>query len=375
MKAAGSTTRQQYAAKLYSTANQLKRNSTIPDSLLQSVRSAAALLSSDNFALQQIILKDQFKIPAIIADQNGRILASSHLSRKANQNMLNRMAAWHPPIQINFGSRQNYRTHYVYYGESDTIRYLRWFPYIQFSLLALLLGLAFVSYRTIHRSEQSKILVGMTREAAHQLGTPLSSMYGWISLLRAERPAEPFIERIASELENDAERLQGIAERFNKIGSEPDLQVRKLTPHIEAVMSYMKRRLPRLSGKVQISCSIKADVEAKINPELFEWALENVLKNAMNAINESLESAFISVTVRKMEKQIAIDIQDSGRGIEKKHHKVIFKPGYSTKKRGWGLGLSLTKRIIEDYHNGKIFVAHSKPGKGTTIRIILEGES
>jgi signal transduction histidine kinase len=371
MKAAGNTTRQKQAAKLYLAAKTLRRDSTISDSLLQSVRAAATLLSSNNFAIQQIILNDQFKIPAIIADQNGTILATSHLSGKVNRDMLNKMAGWHLPVQIHFGSKENQRTQYVYYGESATIRYLRWFPYIQFSLLALLLGLGFVSYRTIHRSEQSNILVGMTREAAHQLGTPLSSMYGWISLLRTEHPAEPFIERVASELEKDVKRLQGVAERFNKIGSKPALQVHKLTPHIEAVMNYMSRRLPRLGRKVAIKCSIEANVQAKINPELFEWALENVLKNSMNAINGNLEGAFISVTAKQVEKQILVDIQDSGHGIEKKHYKEIFKPGYSTKKRGWGLGLSLTKRIIEDYHNGEVFVAHSKPGKGTTIRILL----
>jgi signal transduction histidine kinase len=282
------------------------------------------------------------------------------------------MEGWHSPIPIHFGSGQNRQTQYVYYGESATIRYLRWFPYIQFSLLALLLGLGFVSYCTIHRSEQSNILVGMTREAAHQLGTPLSSMYGWISLLKDERPGEPLIERATSELENDVKRLQGIADRFNKIGSEPDLQVCKLSPHIKEVMSYTKQRLPQFSRKIDINTTIEANVQAKINPELFEWALENVLKNSMNAINEGLHKAAISITVKQAEKQIQIDIQDSGYGIEKRHHKDIFKPGYSTKKRGWGLGLSLTKRIIEEYHNGKIFVARSEPRKGTTIRILLK---
>ncbi len=214
--------------------------------------------------------------------------------------------------------------------------------------------------------------MGMTREAAHQLGTPLSSMYGWISLLKTEHIGEPLIERIASGLKNDVNRLEGIAERLNKIGAEPDLQVCKLSPHIDTVMSYMKQRLPQLNGKAEVKTTIEANVRAKINPELFEWALENILKNSINAINGNLQQASISVTVKHRKEQIQIDIRDSGSGIEKKHHRDIFKPGYSTKKKGWGLGLSLTKRIIEEYHNGKIFVAHSEPRKGTTIRILLK---
>jgi signal transduction histidine kinase len=372
LKSAGNTSRQKYAARLNFAADQLSQNVSTPDSLLQNIKSAAALLAGDNFAVQQIILNDQFKIPAIIADQHGLILATNHLRQKANPDkILDKMAAWHSPIPIHFGSGPNRQTQYVYYGESATIRYLRWFPYIQFSLLALLLGLGFVSFRTIHRSERSNILVGMTREAAHQLGTPLSSMYGWISLLKTEHSGEPFIEHVTTELENDVKRLQGIADRFNKIGSEPDLQVCKLSPHIDAVMSYMKKRLPKFSQKIHIDTSIEANLHAKMNPELFEWALENVLKNSMNAIDKNLDDAAISITGKQVKNQIQIDIRDSGGGIEKKHHKDIFKPGYSTKKRGWGLGLSLTKRIIENYHKGEIFVAHSKPHAGTTIRILL----
>ncbi|HYW35564.1 MAG TPA: HAMP domain-containing sensor histidine kinase [Balneolaceae bacterium] len=368
---AANPTNQMSDRKLQVVANQLRQNSMVPDSLAKMVESAIAHHSSDNFVVQQIILKDRFKIPTIIENDSGKILASNHVSGKVDHRRVRQLANEHTPIEIHFGTKKNPRTQYVYYGESPTVRYLRWFPYIQFSLLALVLGMAFVSYRTISKSEQSNILVGMTKEAAHQLGTPLSSMYGWISLLREERPDDAFLQHAVSELENDVTRLQGVADRFNKIGSEPDLQTQALGPYIEEVMDYMERRLPRFGRKVEIKRSMEQNVRAKINPELFEWALENILKNSMNAIKSRREGASIAITVKRIEDRVLIDIKDSGHGIEKKYHKEIFKPGYSTKNRGWGLGLSLTKRIIEDYHNGKVFVASSKIGKGTTIRIIL----
>jgi hypothetical protein len=351
---------------------QLRKNPSVPDSVISRIESAGTHQSSDNFVIQQIILKDRFKIPAIIVDGHGKIVMSNHISGEADQQRVRKFAAKHVPIKIHFGTEKNQRTQYVYYGESPAVRYLRWFPYIQFSLLALVLGMAYVSYRTISKSDQSNILVGMTREAAHQLGTPLSSMYGGISLLREERPDDSFIQRTASELEDDVTRLQGVAERFNKIGSEPELEACDLHPLIQVVMSYMKGRLPRFGRKVEIKHSIEPNVWAKINPELFEWALENVLKNAMNAIKSIRRGAYISIVVKRVEDEIQIDIEDSGRGIEKKYHKEIFKPGYSTKNRGWGLGLSLTKRIIEEYHGGKIFVARSQVGQGTTMRILLQ---
>jgi signal transduction histidine kinase len=282
------------------------------------------------------------------------------------------MAKMHAPVKIHFGTQQDPRTQFVYYGESPTVRYLRWFPYIQISLLVLLLGMVFLSYRTISKSEQSNILVGMTKEAAHQLGTPLSSMYGWISLLRDEPADEPFVRRIASELENDVSRLQGVAERFNKIGSEPDLKVCKLAPQIEQIINYVERRLPQFGRKIDIKSEVEPQLRAEINPELFQWALENILKNSINALKSTRSGALISFTVKQKRNQVQIDIKDTGRGIEKKYQKEIFKPGFSTKKRGWGLGLSLTKRIIEEYHSGKIFVKDSEIGKGTTLRIMLK---
>lgn len=367
----GSPASEAVSRQLQDALVELRQNPTVSEDIINLIESAEEDRSAENFVLEEIILKDQFKIPRIIVDQNGKILSSNYIEGQLNQALVEEFAALNPPIEIELGPE---RKQYVYYGESPTVQYLRYFPYVQLSLLALLLGVAFLSYRMINRSEQSNLMVGMTKEAAHQLGTPLSSMYGWIELLREERRADSFVLRVARELENDVTRLRGVAERFNKIGSEPELQLTQLLPHIESVMEYMQRRLPQRGKDVEIRQDIDANAQARINPELFEWALENILKNSMNAIKATKKGAYVSVKVHRVEDDVIIDVEDSGRGIEKKFHDEIFKPGYSTKKRGWGLGLSLTKRIIEEYHKGKIQVLHSEVGVGTTIRIILKDQ-
>lgn len=370
----GSPASEAVSRQLQNAIAELRQNPTVSKDVIDLIESAESDRSAENFVLEEIILKDQFKIPRIIVNQDGEILSSNYIDGQLNQALVDEFAALNPPIEIELGPESGGLKQFVYYGESPTVQYLRYFPYIQLSLLALLLGVAFLGYRMINRSEQSNLMVGMTKEAAHQLGTPLSSMYGWIELLREERGKDPFVHRIAGELENDVTRLRGVAERFNKIGSEPELEETQLLPHIEAVMNYVQRRLPKRGKDVEIKQEIDAGAKARINPELFEWALENILKNSMNAIKATKKGAYVSVKLHQVEDDVIIDIEDSGRGIEKKFHDEIFKPGYSTKKRGWGLGLSLTKRIIEDYHNGKIFVLQSEVGVGTTMRIVLKAE-
>lgn len=368
----GNPANEDASRKLLRAAELLRQNPSVSSNIINLIESAEANRSAENFVLEEIILKDRFRIPRIIVDQNDNIFSGKFVDGELDQELLEEFKAISQPIEIKLGSESSAQKQYVYYGESPTVQYLRYFPYIQLSLLALLLGVAFLSYRTINKSEQSNILVGMTKEAAHQLGTPLSSMYGWIGLLREERKDDEFIEQVAGELENDVTRLRGVAERFNKIGSEPELEEASLLPHIEAVMNYMERRLPQRGKDVEIRRQIETQAHAKINAELFEWALENIFKNSMNAIKNTKKGAFIALRMQRVEDDLIIDIEDSGRGIEKKYHDEIFKPGYSTKKRGWGLGLSLTKRIIEDYHNGKIFVLRSEVGEGTIIRIVLK---
>jgi signal transduction histidine kinase len=353
--------------------NELQRYPSVPDSLLDLIEEAEADRASQNFVASELIIKDRFKIPSIIVDGQGEIIFHRNVEESSlNQDLINRFKRMNPPIVVELGGESYSQTQYVYYGESPTVQMLRYFPYIQFTLLALLLGIAYVSYRTITRAEQSNLWVGMTKEAAHQLGTPLSSLYGWVELLRDEKEGDEFTERICNELEKDITRLRGVAERFSKIGSEPELTSNRIGPLLDQVIDYMEQRLPQLGKHVDVRRNYDRNLRAKVNTELFQWALENLLKNAMDAIKTSSNDAFVEVSTKRIENDLMIDIEDSGVGIEKSYHQEIFKPGYSTKQRGWGLGLSLTNRIIENYHKGKVFVLNSEEGKGTTIRIVLK---
>ena len=361
--------------KLLTAISELKNNPTVSDRIINLIEEAEADRTTRNFVVEELITKeDRFRIPTIVTDEQGEIVMWNHLDAEdVNQKTIERFAGMHPPIEINFGYRDRSLTQYVYYGESPTVRLLRYFPYLQFSVLALLLGIAYVSYRTISKSEQSNLWVGMTKEAAHQLGTPLSSLYGWVELLREEAD-DSFSHKVADELEKDISRLREVAERFNKIGSKPELQTRPIRPVLSQVVDYMERRLPKLGKNVELRCNFNTTARARINPELFQWAVENLIKNAMDAVKANSKNAYVALNVHRIENDLIIDIEDSGVGIEKKYHSEVFKPGYSTKKRGWGLGLSLTKRIIEDYHKGKLFILRSEPGKGTTVRIVMSLE-
>lgn len=366
---------EEISRKLLMAATELRDNPTVSDSLISMIEQAESDRTSQNFVVEEILLNEsRAKVPTIIVDESGEIILSNHVNEELNSELIEEFAAMHPPIEIRLGNDEYYQMQYVYYGESPTVQQLRYFPYIQLSLLALLLGIAYVSYRTITKSEQSNLWVGMTKEAAHQLGTPLSSLYGWVELLREEKKDDDFTQRICGELENDITRLRGVAERFNKIGSEPALQMQRIEPILDQVISYMERRLPQLGKDVEVRKSIETHVRVRLNSELFQWAFENLIKNAMDAINATGQKAYVAIRVHRIENDLVIDVEDSGVGIERRYHKEIFKPGYSTKKRGWGLGLSLTKRIIEEYHDGRVFVLRSEPGEGTVVRIILKLE-
>ncbi len=372
---ASNPVQEEISRKLLMAANELEDNPTVSDSLVAMIEDAESDRTSQNFVVQEILLNEKrANVPTIIVDENGEIILQNNVDRELNQELIDEFAAMHPPIEIRLGNDSYHQMQYVYYGESPTVQLLRYFPYIQLSLLALLLGIAYVSYRTITKSEQSNLWVGMTKEAAHQLGTPLSSLYGWIELLREEKKDDEFTQKICGELENDISRLKGVAERFNKIGSEPALELQRIEPILDQVINYMERRLPQLGKDVEVKRSIETHVKVRLNSELFQWSFENLIKNAMDAINTSKEDSYVAIRVHQIENDLIIDVEDSGTGIEKQYHNEIFKPGYSSKQRGWGLGLSLTKRIIEDYHKGKIFVLRSEPGVGTTMRIVLKME-
>ncbi len=358
---------------LFTVANELERYQDVPDSLTRMILEAEANESNAGFVFSQIIRPDLFNIPVIVVDEPNFIVFYRNLDNPdiSVTEFIDKYSVSTPPIPISFGEEPRIRRRYVYYGESPTIQYLRYFPYIQFGILALLMGMGFTTYRSITRSEQSNLWVGMAKEAAHQLGTPLSSMYGWLQLLKDRHQDDEQTLSIAYEVENDVSRLKGIAERFNKIGSQPELKRVSIDPIIDEVIAYMEKRLPQLGKNIEVRKSIETNAKVNLNPEIFQWAIENLIKNAMDAIKSSSENAFVSIAVTQDGPQLYIDIEDSGTGIDNKNLSDVFKPGFSTKKRGWGLGLSLTKRIIEDYHNGKVFVLNSEVNRGTTIRIVI----
>ncbi len=259
---------------------------------------------------------------------------------------------------------------YVHYGESKLITRLRLLPFIEISVVALWILIGYISFSYIKRSEQSNIWVGMARETAHQLGTPISSMMGWVELLKHQTgSSDPKIVETLHDMDNDLQRLQKIANRFSRIGSKPDLKDENLVEVIEKVLQYFQRRIPQTGKKVQLSLEYKSPITVQINSELFEWVIENLVKNGLDAIENG--SGKITITLSERQNFVNIDVTDTGKGIDMTYRKEVFRPGFSTKKRGWGLGLSLSQRIIEIYHSGKLTLKDSKPGIGTTFRIKL----
>ncbi len=271
----------------------------------------------------------------------------------------------------------------IHYGNSLVLAKIESLPFIQLLLGTVIVFIGYLSFSYLKRSEQSNIWVGMAKETAHQLGTPLSSLLGWAELLRLSSSDPPEVEKIAGEIDRDIERLNRIAVRFSKIGSTPDLKPQDIVRIIAEVMSYFEGRMPQLRKNIRLVLDTEEDeILLRVNRELFEWVMENLIKNAYEAI----EGAEGSITVhihrpvrattpgtpsisRRGQGVVLIDVTDTGKGIALRKKNDVFRPGYSTKKRGWGLGLSLSRRIINEYHHGRIFVKESAPGKGTTFRI------
>jgi signal transduction histidine kinase len=338
-----------------------------PD-LIRRLELAEATQGQFDFVTAELILPERIRLPMLVVDEQGGITASRFVEAEdLTPEFAANLARIHDPIPIHLGPDSLGVRQFVLYGESNLITALRYFPYAQFAFILLLIGIGFTGYRSIVTSEQSNLWVGMAKEAAHQLGTPLSGMYGWIELLK-ERLQTQDDRTIAMELERDVDRLTSVAERFNKIGSSPELTPQPAIPVMERVVAYMERRLPRkgLDLTLQTAEGLDPAREVRLNAELFGWAIENLIKNAADA-----GASTITLAVSEEAKRLTIDIRDDGSGVDRKLWKEIFRPGYSTKKRGWGLGLSLTRRILEDYHGGTVGVARSEPGKGTTMRLTL----
>ncbi|MCX8011080.1 MAG: HAMP domain-containing histidine kinase [Ignavibacteria bacterium] len=282
------------------------------------------------------------------------------------RNLLIEMDSNHQPISVSFSGKVFQRIHY---GDSYLIKQLKIYPYVQLVIAALFILIAYIGFSYIKKSEQSNIWVGMSKETAHQLGTPLSSLMGWLELLKLNYKDPEKVLDTLDEMSNDLERLKKIADRFSKIGSVPDLKKENINSVIDKVVSYFERRLPQSGKSIDFVFNSDKQYYALINPELFEWVIENLTKNALDAIES--KTGKITYQIIEKGKNLFVDVTDSGKGIEMRYKNEIFRPGFSTKKRGWGLGLSLSKRIIEEYHRGKIFVKSSIIGQGTTFRISL----
>ncbi len=277
--------------------------------------------------------------------------------------MLTRIALMeqaNPPIAIELpGKGRNY----IFYEESLVITQLRYFPYVQLVILGLFLLVAYALFSIFRNAEQNQVWVGMAKETAHQLGTPLSSLMAWMELLKS-RNADP---EAITEMRKDLDRLEVITERFSKIGSAPDLTPEKLYHMLRATVLYLRPRLPA-RARIEVAMPLDAELTVPLNRALFSWVVENLIRNAVDAMEGE---GSITIEMHEDAGVVHIDVTDSGKGIPAAQHRTVFAPGFTTKKRGWGLGLSLSKRIIEQYHKGRIFVKRSAPGKGTTFRITL----
>lgn len=315
-------------------------------------------------------------IPVVVLDERGAITTYRNLqideetaadSLQSLQRIVQTMKAAGRVITMELSTdlaqTPNKQEHiYIYYDESAILKRLASYPYVQLGVVGLFVLMAGYALLSSKRAEQNKVWVGLSRETAHQLGTPISSLMAWTEMLRETYPDDELLP----EMSNDVKRLELIAERFSKIGSQPELREVNLQEVIRNVADYISRRA---SDKVNLTCSFPDDcTKVRICPPLFEWVIENLCKNAIDAM---AGEGSITIYVYHHGPHIAIDVADTGKGISKKHFRTVFRPGFTTKKRGWGLGLSLAKRIIEEYHGGRIFVKESDPGRGTTFCILL----
>jgi len=341
-----------------------------------------------NFVFNYVINSNTINFPIVVTDaKSGSInffkntgvdtTIAKIQQDKILKELIYKMDEVNKPIKVTY--QDSLELSYVHYGQSELVTKLKFLPFIEFCVAGIFIFLGYFGFNYIKRTEQSNIWVGLSKETAHQLGTPLSSLMGWNELIKVNASKPEKVLSLSDEMGNDLERLTKIANRFSKIGSKSDLKSENLYEVIDKVIKYYEKRIPRLStgsfdkseSKRKIDLIIKGsqDTNALINRELFEWVIENLIKNALDAIENS--TGTITFNIQDKSSYINLDVTDTGKGLDLRHKKDIFRPGYSTKMRGWGLGLSLSKRIIESYHKGKLYVRDSTPGRGTTFRIKL----
>ena len=336
----------------------------------EAMRSLNAADEHTDLSLVLKVINENHTIPVIVMTHQGTIQTYRNvdLKGKTRKDSLNdaisqakRMRDEGPVIRILLDKHREYID--VCYDESLLLRRLSWYPYVQLSVVLLFVCLALFALLTLKRAEQNRVWVGLSKETAHQLGSPISSLMAWMEIMKESYPDDLLLP----EMENDVKRLQLVADRFSKIGSQPTLEATDLMTVLRRVMAYMQSRTSHTVVMTLHESNEK--VMANLNVSLFEWVIENLCKNAVDAMEGC--NGRIDICVSESERTIIIDLTDTGKGIRKKDLKNVFRPGFTTKKRGWGLGLSLTQRIVEDYHRGKIFIKHSEVGQGTTFRITL----
>ena len=320
--------------------------------------------------LVNIIILENKTIPIIVTDEGGQVLDHVNLDSAsvANdtgyvQKKLNEFRSQNPAIEwvnpFNKAEKNLY-----YYGHTTLLNQVRYYPLVQLFIVSMFILITMLALTTSFRSSQNQVWAGMAKETAHQLGTPLTSLQGWVEIMK-ENYAD---EKIVIEMEKDVNRLKLVSDRFGKIGSTPRLEQHNIVAQVASMVEYIRKRA---TGKVQFQLDTHNinEINAMISPPLFDWVIENLLKNALDAMEGKGQ---IAIHIWQQNAETYIDVSDTGKGIAKQNISKVFKPGFTTKKRGWGLGLSLSKRIIEQYHKGLLFVKTSEPGKGTTFRIVLK---
>lgn len=340
--------------------------------LLSSALEYAATTSENLTFINQEIIQQNYSIPIIMVDAAGEPIEFRNIKFKKNANQadsaktldreLLEMQEEYEPIYLQEADIR------VFYRNSELLTNLRYYPYIQLAVILLFGALAYALFNQSKIAEQNRVWAGLTKETAHQLGTPIASLMAWIDYLR-NSPVWEENKEIIQEMDKDVVKLRMVTERFSSIGSKPVIQPENLYQVIEETINYLR---PRISTKVDMFInSDSKDLDAMMNKPLFEWVVENICKNAVDAMKGK---GTITIDIlQDSDKYVIVDITDTGKGIEKKNFRKVFNPGFSTRQRGWGLGLTLAKRIVEGYHGGKIFVKSSEVGKGTTFRIMLLG--
>jgi signal transduction histidine kinase len=324
--------------------------------------------ASTDTRLASLILLQNKSIPIIYTNEKDSIIehvnldSAKSLNKTYVQEKFREFKSQNTPV-IWIDPVDSTRVNRYYYGESKLLKEVRYYPIVQLVIVGLFIIITLLALRSSYRSTQNQVWAGMAKETAHQLGTPVSSLAGWVEMLK-ENPAD---EQVIADLQKDVDRLQLVTDRFGKIGSTPQLEQRNLITQVKAMMDYMKKRT---TGKINfvLNTQGKNEINAMVSGPLFDWVIENLLKNALDSMEGK---GNIIVDIFNEEKKTIIDVIDTGKGISKQNFSTVFKPGFTTKKRGWGLGLSLSKRIVEQFHKGRIYVKQSELGKGTTFRIEL----